>query len=331
MSGLFKGINFYMKYNATFYLIILHLILSFPELLMHGLPIATLLALSFYMSDLSKKNEITAIKAAGINMWRIIVLFLIIGFTIGACDFAVREFIIPKTSLYSEIIKKEKIQKEQISIQTDFYNQIIILPNNERVIIGHLDILANTIKDVIIEKYNNDFKIKYLILAKEGRWENNSWVLKNGIIRDFSSNFWNETCFKDYNSNINITSENMVIRKTRYDIMNIRIFKKHIIQLGFSGQTATKAKVMYNMRFAAVFSHIIVMMIGITFAINFEKKLNRILGSALSLSVAFTYWWLQAITKFLGENIILSPFIAAWIPNFIFATIGIYFLIKAKK
>jgi hypothetical protein len=39
---------------------------------------------------------------------------------------------------------------------------------NERIIIGHLDVLANTIRDVIIEKYNDNFEIKYLILAKEG-------------------------------------------------------------------------------------------------------------------------------------------------------------------
>jgi lipopolysaccharide export system permease protein len=320
-----------MKYDATFYLIILHLISNLPEWFMQGLPIATLLALSFFLSDLSKKNEITAIKSAGINMWRVIVLFLIIGFTIGVCDFTVREFIIPKTSLYNEMIKKEGIQKEQITTQTDFYNQIIILPSNERIIIGHLDVLANTIRDVIIEKYNDNFEIKYLILAKEGKWKNNRWILKNGIIRDFNANFWNETYFKNYSSNINITSKDMMIRKMRYDTMNIRIFKKYITQLSFFGQTTIKARIIYNMRFATVFSHIIVMMIGITFAINFEKKLNRILGSALSISTAFIYWWLQAIAKSLGEDAILSPFMAAWLPNFIFAIIGVYFLIKAKK
>ncbi|MCA6071253.1 MAG: LptF/LptG family permease, partial [Endomicrobium sp.] len=73
ISGLFDNISngFYAKYKASFDLIILHLITNLPEWLMQGLPIATLLALLFSLGNLSKRNEITAMKAAGINVWRV--------------------------------------------------------------------------------------------------------------------------------------------------------------------------------------------------------------------------------------------------------------------
>jgi lipopolysaccharide export system permease protein len=85
------------------------------------------------------------------------------------------------------------------------------------------------------------------------------------------------------------------------------------------------------MRFAAVFSYIVVMMIGIPFATGFENKLNKILSFTLAMLAAFIYWGTQAITKSLGENLVLSPFIAAWLPNLIFSAIGVYMLVKVKK
>ncbi|MCA6070094.1 MAG: LptF/LptG family permease [Endomicrobium sp.] len=336
MSGLFDNIsnNFYTKYKPSFDLIILHLITNLPEWLMQGLPIATLLALLFSLGNLSKRNEITAMKAAGINVWRVISVFLIMGVIIGIGDFATREFVVSKTSFYNEIVKKEKIKKEEILIVTDYYNRIVSLPDNARMTIGHLDTQANTMKDVVMEKYNANFEIQRLVLAKEAVWENGAWILKNGVMRDFDSYFWNEIYFKDCNSNISMTPEDMTIntiKEERYDAMNISEFKKHINQLKTFGQAAIKPRIILNTRFASAFSHVIVMMIGIPFVIGFGSKLNRILNFTLALGAVFVFWGIQAIARSLGENLILSPIIAAWLPCIIFSTIGIYLLIEIKK
>jgi lipopolysaccharide export system permease protein len=320
-----------MEYKASFYTIILHLLSDLPEWLMQGLPIATLIALLFSLGNLSKNNEIIAIKASGINLWSIIILFIIMSFIIGLGDFTTRELIIPKTSLYNEKIRKEAIKKEEITVQTDFYNKIIPLKNNARMTIGYLDTKSKTMQNIVIEKYDQNFAIKRLILAQTSIWENNSWILKNGIIRSFSSSFWNEINFKSYNSNINITPLEMSVQDKRYDTMNIKQFKKYINQLKTFGQSAIKEKIILNMRFASVFAHIVVMMVGIPFAINSSKRISRILSFTLALVSAFMYWVVQAMAKTLGENLVLSPFVAAWLPNIIFLTTGIYLLNNVRK
>jgi lipopolysaccharide export system permease protein len=320
-----------MEYKASFYTIILHLLSNLPEWLMQGLPIATLLALLFSLGNLSKNNEIITIKASGISLWNIIILFIIMGFIIGIGDFTIRELIIPKTSLYNEKIRKEKIKKEEIAIQTDFYNRIIPLKNTTRMTMGYLDTKAKTMKNVVLEKYDQNFAIKRLILAQTAIWENNSWVLKDGIIRNFTSNFWNEIHFQSYNSNIDITPLEMSVQDIRYDTMNVKQFKKYINQLKIFGQSAIKEKIILDIRFASVFAHIVVMMVGIPFAINSSKKTNRILSFTFALTAAFMYWIVQAMTKTLGENLVLSPLVAAWLPNIIFLTTGIYLLNNVRK
>jgi lipopolysaccharide export system permease protein len=331
ISELLKQVSLYIDNKTPFCLILIHLFSYVPWWLIQAAPIATLLALLFSLGDLSKNNEIMAIKAAGINILRIIILFLIMGFVIGTGDFAVKELIVPKTSIYNEIIEKEKIKKEKIKTKTEFSDLIVPLLNNTRVTIDYLNTAKSVMKNITIEKYNDKFKIERLILAETGTWEDDSWLLKNGVIRNFNADFWNETHFEQYNSNIHIKPEDISIQDVNYNAMNMHALKKYINQLKMFGQIAVRERIILNMRFASVFAYIVVMMIGIPFAIGFENRLNKILSFTFAMTIAFIYWGTQAITKSLGENLILSPFMAAWLPNLIFSAIGVYLLIKVKK
>jgi lipopolysaccharide export system permease protein len=264
-------------------------------------------------------------------MWRIISIFLIVGFIIGFADLAFREFVVTKTAIYSKKIKTEKIKKEKEEVQTDFYNQIIALKNNLRVTVGHLNTKTNTMENVVLEIYNDDFELQKLVLAEEANWENGAWILKNGVSRGAESDFMDEIYFKTYDSNIYLTPEDIAFKDPPYDTMTTSDFEKYINRLGVFGKSSIKAKIELNKRYAAVFSHIIVMIIGIPFAVGFGRKTNMIFNFLAALSVTFMYWATQAVTSSLGKNIIVSPFMAAWLPNFIFLVIGTYLLIKVRK
>jgi lipopolysaccharide export system permease protein len=331
ISELLNQVSLYIDYKTPFYLILIHLFSNIPWWLTRAFPIATLLALLFSLGDLSKNNEIMAIKAAGINIFRIIILFFIMGFVIGTVDFAVKEFIVPKTSLYNKTIEKEEIKKEEINIKTKFSNLIVPLPSNTRVTIDYLNTEKNVMKNITIEKYSDKFKIECLILAEIGIWENESWLLKNGVIRNFNADFWDETHFEQYNSNIHIKPKDMALQDVSYDTISTHMLKKYINQLRTLGQATINEKIILNMRFASCFNYIVVVLIGIPFAIGFKNRLSKVLSFTITMAVAFTYWGTQAIAKALGENLIFSPIIAAWLPNLIFSAIGAYLLIKVKK
>jgi lipopolysaccharide export system permease protein len=250
---------------------------------------------------------------------------------IGAADLAAREFIIPKTTRLNEIIKKKKIEKEQISYKTEFSNLLVSLKNNSRITIGFLDTKAQIMKDVVIEKYDDNFYLEHLVLASDGRWNGQDWELENGVIRKFKDGFWDEMYFKTYDSNIDLKPNDIAFRKMKSETMSSKEFKKYIKQIRIFGQTALNERINLNIRYASVFCHLIVMMIGIPFALGFGNKLGKILSFTLALITSFTYWGFQAITQSLGENSILSPLMAAWLPNFVFITIGVFMLTKVKK
>lgn len=331
ISELFRQIGFYMDHGTGFFIIVAHLLSNVPWWIIQVLPVATLLALLFSLGELAKRNEVTATKAAGINLWNIVILFIILGFIIGIADLAARELVVPKVTQFNYKLQKEKIQKIENSVQTEYSNLIVSLLNNKRLSIGYLNTKEKFMENIVIEHYNPDFSIKSLILAQRAYWENETWILEDGVIRDFDDGIWQEVYFKNYDSGIQLRPEDAAIRKVRYEMMTTANFKKYIMQLRMFGNNALKARIALNMRYSSVFSHIIVMMIGIPFALGLSKKLGKILSFTLALGAAFLYWGTQAITQSFGENYLLSPFMAAWLPNILFFAIGIYLLIKVKK
>ncbi|AKL97906.1 LptF/LptG family permease [Endomicrobium proavitum] len=331
ISELFGRLNYFMSKDADFGSVMLFLLASTPWLALQALPVATLLAVMFSLGDLAKKNEITAIKAAGINLWRIITIFLLMGVCIGAIDLAAREFLIPVTGQYSSKIRREKIDKSDEQIQYEFANIVVSLNDSSRLAIGHLNAREMTMQNIVLEKYDENFYITTLVLAPEGFWQNNNWVFKNGVERDFNTDMWDEKYFSQYDSGIHLKPEELTLKSVSYRNMNTKEFKKYITQLRVFGQTALKERISLNVRYASVFCHVIVMMVGIPFALGLGGKFGKILSFTLALGVAFTYWGLQAITQSLGENYLLSPFMAAWVPNFVFIALGIYLLSKVKK
>lgn len=331
ISELFRQLSFYMEYKTPLIVILQHLFSNIPWWIIQVLPVATLLALLFSLGGLAKKNEITAIKAAGVNLWKVIILFMVIGFIIGLSDFAARELVVPATSLFNEKVKKEKIQKEEIYVRTEFKNLIVSLQNNTRLTIGYLNTDEKYMQNIVIENYDEDFYLKRLILAAEGRWKNKTWMLENGVIRKFENDFWKEIYFKEFDSELRLKPSDIAFNKKRYEMMNTYEFQKYINQLRIFGKTALQERIALNIRYASVFCHIIVMMIGIPFALGFGPRLGKILSFTMALIAAFLYWGVQAITQSLGENAIISPFMAAWLPNFIFFAIGLFLLVRVKK
>ena len=113
--------------------------------------------------------------------------------------------------------------------------------------------------------------------------------------------------------------------------MNTYDFGKYINQLQMFGKSALKEKIALNIRYASVFCHLIVMMMGIPFALGIGPRFGKILSFTLALAASFVYWGVQAVTQSLGENAILSPFMSAWLANFIFFSAGLVLLIRIKK
>src|SRR5205814_4379942 len=90
---------------AEYYLV------STPEFLVVVVPIALLLALLYALSIHARHKEITAIRAAGVSLWRLCLPYLAVGFLASLTLFALNELWVPESVAAAEQILTRRIPR----------------------------------------------------------------------------------------------------------------------------------------------------------------------------------------------------------------------------
>jgi len=331
ISEFFRNLNFYLEQKASFIEVFKYLFLNLPWWIIQVLPVAVLLAVLFSVGQLARHGEITAIKSAGINLWRIISLFLIFGLFIGLGDLAMREIIIPQTSRLADKILLEKIHMDKPKSRTEFTDLVVTLPRNGRMTIGYMNTETNILKQVVIDYYNEKFDLTTQIACESAAFSSSTWHLMNGAERIFKDNAIEENHFVEKTLSLDIKPADLVLDDVRPEQKTTSYYESYIRQLEALGIPSEKEWIQFNMRYSSIFSHLIVMLIGIPFAISVSGRMGKILSFIFALIFAFVYWGLQAVGQSLGENKVLSPFFAAWLGNIIFGFLGVYLLGRVRK
>src|SRR5438552_18704524 len=83
-----------------------------PEFLVLIFPIALLLALLYTLTNHARHHEITAIRAAGISLWRLCLPYLLVGFGLSLLLFAVNELWAPRSAEQAERILNRRVQPQ---------------------------------------------------------------------------------------------------------------------------------------------------------------------------------------------------------------------------
>ena len=333
ISEFFRELSFYLENKTSFIVVARLMALNLPWWTIQVLPVSVLLAVLFSLSQLAQHGEITAIKAAGINMWKVIILFLICGLGIGIADTGLRELVIPRTVKAAEKLKNEKIHNEKSTVQYEFRNLVVSVPHNGRMTVGYLNVREMIIRSIVTDYFDRDFNLVRQVVADEAIWQpkKRTWHMHNGVVRLFDSAGWKEDYFSNRDLNVSIKPSDFIIKRLRPEQMDTREFKKYIRHFATLGIPSDKEQIQFHQRYASAFSHMVVMMIGIPFALGLGSRRGKIVSFSFALIFAFIYWGLQAVGQSLGENHFISPITAAWLGNIIFGVFGVYMLSGVKK
>ncbi|MEK7707770.1 MAG: LptF/LptG family permease [Verrucomicrobiota bacterium] len=83
-----------------------------PEFLVVVLPIALLLALLYSLSNHARHHEITAIRAAGVSLWRLAFPYFCVGFLASLVLFTFNELWVPSSAERAEQIKRRRLERQ---------------------------------------------------------------------------------------------------------------------------------------------------------------------------------------------------------------------------
>lgn len=303
-----------------------------PYIFTLTLPVATVMSCLFTVGRMARQNELVAIKTSGVRFLRTILPLLIIGLGLSLISIVVSETIQPTASSTARKIKEVEIKKRP---QTQTSRKVEVSYRGADGVFyftPDFDTKREIMKNVVIEKTENG-KILFRINAKEARWKDSRWILSDAWIRWFNKEgdveretYLAETDFEDLKDNPKeIARESRKPEEMGYsELLNL------VRRIEQSGADATKYRVGLAMKIAFPFTNPILILLGAPLSAKIRKG-GVAIGIGLGMGIAFIYYGFIRFGQALGERTLLPPWIAAWIGNWIFASLGLTLTIRSEK
>jgi LPS export ABC transporter permease LptG/LPS export ABC transporter permease LptF len=314
-----------------------YLINLIPYILYTVTPLCALVAVLVTFGTLNRTSELTAMKASGISLYRIITPVLVVTIFISAGLFIFDELYLPAANRRQEalrsVIKNKPAQtfsrpdRQWISGQTNnagepariFYYQYF---NAET------DRFANL---TVFEFDPTAFTLQRRIFAASARWDPqvNNWVFTNGWQRTFAG----ET-IASYQPFTVATfpeiKEQPTYFKKEYipsQEMSYAELSDYIVDLKQSGFDTKRLSVQLDKKIAYPLITLVMAILAIPFALSMGKK-GSLTGIATAIGLAITYWVVALVFESFGNVNTLPAVLAAWTPDLLFGITGAYLLLR---
>jgi len=323
---------------AQYYLI------KVPEFLVLVLPIALLLALLYTLTNHARHNEITAIRAAGISVWRLCLPYFAVGLFVSLVVFWLNEYCVPQSADAAEQIRNCRVSVPNAALSRDKVLNAGI--NNSRDgrdwVIGVYNLrTGEMLRPVVVSKMGDGSHLELRAaraVRVKGVWnffdvleykrpakadELPILLVKTNVLvkPEFS-----ETP-EQIKSELQLSSGDSLVKAKRADIP-IFVILNYLRLHPYPSQAAALYTKLAG-RLAAPWTSLVVVLIAIPFGAASGRR-NVFVGVASSILICFAYFVLQQVCLAAGAGGKLPPWLAGWLPNLAFGTVGLVMTIRVR-
>jgi lipopolysaccharide export system permease protein len=335
MDKILKFIELIVSGVSFSYILLLLFFIS-PSFLIFTIPMAFLLGTLLSFGRLSGDSEITAFKASGMSLYQLFLpisllslsaylftTFLVFyGLPWGNRGFMATLYLIAQSKADIEI--KERVFN-------DVFNGLVVY-------VDKVPIQGKKMEGVLIYDERDKERVN-TIFAKEAflvsNPESKEVVLRllNGDIHRFESKtrVYQKMKFDVYDLKLELgkTFAAMGARLKEYEMSSGEIDEK-IKKMKVLGQDTTSQEVELHKRYAIPFACIVFGLIGVPLGIQ-PRRSARSYGFILTIFIILGYYMSLTASEIFAIRKIIPPFLAGWMPNLLFSSLGVYLLVKAAN
>ena len=347
MSDIVSNMREFHRHHLQFHDVVEYYFYKTPKILSEGLvPIGLMLATMYALANHARHNEITAIRSAGISVWRMLVPYLSVGCLFSLGLFWLNEFGLPDANQKIDQINR-RYSDEAAESTGDQVRKIRFVNerDNREWIIEVFDMKTLSLTNVTINWKQKDGKIR-MVQADSALWVDNVWQFKNANIKlldpaDRTRNpnqgapVASTNIVEFYETPEQIWSEFSVSQLSPYVATKRAVVSLDTLMDYFalhpdlSGAKRALLLTQFHARIAIPWSCLVVMLIAIPFAVPSGRR-NVFYGVTAGLSLCFIFFILQRFGLALGTGGHLPPWLAAWLPNLLFSTLGIILINRVR-
>lgn len=309
-----------------------------PEIVVTVMPMAMLLGTLLAMQRLSSDSELTALKAGGVGLIRLVTPILLLGFGVSLVTLFLQENLVPYATDQAVYLREQTIRKVG-PYGAGSQTVITGLPGGGEQItyFRGYDAATQDLLFVTIIDYGADKRPELIVLSDRGHFQNPTWTFVSA--REYRFEADGSTDYSEEpRVSIDVGEKPSQIQERATDFNRESMSRSQIREVIDSGQLSpqeTRAyQTTYEGKLARPFATFVFALIAIPFGIRPARGGSTGLGFGLSLVITFIFFIVTsvfaAIFTGLPGGYAVSA-IGAWAPNVIFTAVGAWLLLRAAR
>ncbi|HVR42531.1 MAG TPA: LPS export ABC transporter permease LptF [Thermoanaerobaculia bacterium] len=303
------------------------------QILSWVLPISVLVGTLITFGILSKNNEVTAIKANGISLYRIALPVVAVAATISVVSYFLHDFVLPYSNQRVAELRAHIRGRETASAYSPEQQRQWVFGKGRYMFnfLGY-DRSSRTLSEIqVFEFHPSEFRLTRRVWADEARFDGTGWVFLNGWMRSFGDD--GGSSYTPLSRPVRLHYPErpswFEVEAKAPDQMTWAELRRYIANLRRLGYSADELTVRLWEKTSWPFISVVMALIALPFSFRMGKK-GALYGIGIALFLAFVYWSLFGVFSKLGEVGNLPGILAAWSANVLFMIAALYMFLHVE-
>jgi lipopolysaccharide export system permease protein len=313
-----------------------------PEFILFILPVALLLSLLYTLTNHARCNEITAIRAAGVSLWRLSLPYFLVAALCAGAVYWLDEHHMPDVDERTSEILSRRVKTAQAHQGRDWVQNLGFrnARDGRRWQIGSFNKHSAELINPRVDWLDGDGARQWII-ATRAVPTNGGWLFF-GVSEYIETNSTHlpgpqhEALFKTFTetpdeirSEIRISQRLSLLRPRAVDVpvSDIRDYLR--LHPVLTETDRNKLLTMLHSRLAEPFKCVVVVLLAIPFGAASGRR-NPVVGVAGSIVIFIAYYMAVMLTQALGAGGTLPPWLAGWMPNLLFGSTGLWLTARVR-
>ena len=309
-----------------------------PFILYNVTPVCSLVATLITFGTFNRTSEMTAMKATGVSLYRIVAPVILVAAILSGALFAFDEAYLPDANRKQEAL---------LSVIKGKPAQTFLRPDRKWMS-GHASAAGEPMRIFYYQFFGPDtdtfanitvfefqpgtFTLTRRIFAASAHWDadHHQWLFDNGWQRTFAGD--SVSGYKMFKTSAfpEIHEEPGYFKKEdrQSQEMSYSELRNYIHDLQQSGFDTMRLSVQLQRKLAYPLITLVMAILAIPFSLTAGKR-GSIAGIGAAIGLAICYWVIAGVSENLGNVNSLPAVLAAWSPDVLFAIVGSYMLLRS--
>jgi lipopolysaccharide export system permease protein len=320
------------------------LLLQMPQFIAYSFPMAMLLATLMAYSRLSNDSELIALRSCGVSLYRFVAPAVVFSLLVTGLTFLFNELVVPAANYQASVTLEKALNDDSPSFRESniFYPEYgqETQPNGQKIKKLRRLFYANQfdgerMKGLTILDWSQQ-GLNQVVTSDSAVWnpDRSTWDFFNGTIYLIApdASYRNVVRFENQQLKLPKGPLDLKIKDRKSDQMNIAqiLPRMQLARLAGDAKQVRKFTLRIHQKLSFPFVCLVFGVVGAALGTR-PQRTSRATSFGISVVIIFSYYLLQFLTEALGLSGVLSPYMAAWLPNLFGLGAGGLFLVRAAR